>query len=105
MKRTSMTLPDQLVDDLDFIASKIAVTRSALVSEILTSSAADLRKVVEAIFPDDEENSFRRRTGSEVARLIRTQLNVAKQNLSGANAQLDEWEHELGSISDDGSKH
>jgi len=52
MVRMSFTLPPQLRADLDYLSSRLGVTKSALVSELLTSPLHDLRQLVESV-PDN----------------------------------------------------
>jgi len=52
MVRMSFTLPPQLRADLDYLSSRLGVTKSALVSELLTSPLHDLRSLVESV-PDN----------------------------------------------------
>lgn len=46
-KRISMTIPESLVSDLDFISYHFQVSRSSLISELLTTSVSDVRRIME----------------------------------------------------------
>lgn len=46
-KRVSLTLPNNLVDDLDYVSRALQITRSGLVSELLTAGASEVRRIVE----------------------------------------------------------
>lgn len=52
MIRMSFTFPPQLRSDLDYLSGRLGVTKSALVSELLTSPLHDLRMLVESV-PDN----------------------------------------------------
>lgn len=52
MVRMSFTLPPQLRADLDYLSTRMGVTKSALVSELLTTPLHDLRSLVETV-PDN----------------------------------------------------
>lgn len=51
MKKVSMSMPDSLVSDLDYVASRLGVSRSALVSQIMCEAMPDMRKLLEMIPP------------------------------------------------------
>jgi len=46
-RRVTCTLPKTLVEDLDVIAKAFRCTRSALLTQIMTEAAHDLRGIVE----------------------------------------------------------
>lgn len=47
--RISLTLDAQTKDDIDYLSSRMGVTRSSLVSELLAEPAHDLRLLVESV--------------------------------------------------------
>lgn len=48
-KRVSMTLPVDLVADLDSVSTKLQVSRSSLISEILSSNISPIREIIDTI--------------------------------------------------------
>lgn len=57
MVRMSFTLPPSVRADLDYLSSRMGVTKSSLVSELLGTPLADLRSLMETIpeNPTDED--------------------------------------------------
>ena len=54
MARISLTIPDDLLETIDFVSRRFQLSRSALISEILRQSA-DPMKVLAELMPDDME--------------------------------------------------
>jgi hypothetical protein len=52
MVRVSFTVPPQVRSDLDYLSTRLGVTKSSLVSELLGSPLSDLRDLVETV-PDN----------------------------------------------------
>jgi len=50
--RTSMTLPDKLLDDLNYLSRRLGISKSALISELLGDNLKDMRVVFETM-PED----------------------------------------------------
>lgn len=49
MVRVSFTVPPQIRQDLDYLADRLGVTKSALVSELLAPALSDLRSLMELV--------------------------------------------------------
>jgi hypothetical protein len=49
MVRVSFTVPPQVRSDLDYLSTRLGVTKSSLVSELLGSPLSDLRDLVESV--------------------------------------------------------
>lgn len=45
----TITIPKELLSDLDYISSRLGVTRSALLSQVMTDPMSDLRKIVQDV--------------------------------------------------------
>lgn len=62
MVRMSFTVPPSLRSDLDYLSSRLGVTKSALVTELMAGPLQDLRSLVELV-PDNptEEDVLRAR--------------------------------------------
>jgi len=86
-KRITVSLPVGVVDQLDFVSKKFQLSRSALLSGLLTESLPTLVQVAEAMPDDlmDVSDSDARRFRGETAKTI-TEL---VEKLTGAGDQLD----------------
>ena len=49
MVRMSLTVTPSLSSDVGYIASRIGITKSALIGQLLNESVADLRQLLEAV--------------------------------------------------------
>lgn len=49
MVRVSFTVPPSIRDNLDYLSSRMGVTKSSMVSELLSGPLADLRGLMEQI--------------------------------------------------------
>jgi predicted DNA-binding protein len=49
MVRVSFTIPPQIRTDLDYLSSRLGVSKSALVSELLGGPLGDLRELMEMV--------------------------------------------------------
>ena len=67
MAKVAMSLPPSLVADLDFLSTRLGVSRSALAAELLSDAAAEMRRVVSLIPPNPTPADLLRMRGeSEV---------------------------------------
>lgn len=73
MRRTSLTLPPAVIDDLDYIASRSRASRSAVASEILSEALPTLVSLLRSI-PDSPEPGDALRFRGQSAELIRERL-------------------------------
>lgn len=75
-KRLSITLSVAQVDDLDFIAHKLSMSRSALISTLLNESLPALRQIASAISDtaDNATEQDARRLRGASARVIGDQI-------------------------------
>lgn len=77
VKKISVSLSEQLVDDLDYLAARVGVSRSALITEMLTDAVGEVRKILELIPPNPTPAEMLRMRGqSEEA--IRSRLESIK---------------------------
>lgn len=56
-KRVSMTLPLDLMDDLDSVSTRLRVSRSSLISEILRSNISPIKEIIDTIPTMDNSES------------------------------------------------
>jgi metal-responsive CopG/Arc/MetJ family transcriptional regulator len=83
--RVTVTLPPTVVADLDYIAGRIGVTRSALLSDLVTEPLADLAHLVRLV-PDNPVTPDLRYAHGESQRILRERLTAyvhAAESFSG----------------------
>ena len=77
VSKISVSLPTQLVEDLDYLAGRTGVSRSALIGELLTEAVSEVRKILELVPPNPTPAEMLRMRGqSEEA--IRSRLESIK---------------------------
>lgn len=67
MAKVTMSLPQQLVDDLDYLVGRLGVSRSALASELLSQAVAEMRRVVALVPPNPAPADLLRMRGESEA--------------------------------------
>lgn len=67
MAKVAMSLPQSLVDDLDYIGGRLGVSRSALASELLCDAAAEMRRIISVIPPSPTPADLLRMRGESEA--------------------------------------
>lgn len=55
-RKLTFSLPDSFVQDLDYLAKRLNITRSALLTQLAASPTSDLRHLVEDV-PDNPTKS------------------------------------------------
>lgn len=91
MLKVAMSLPPALVDDLDYLTGRLGVSRSALVSELLSDAAAEMRRVMSVIPPNPTPADVLRMRGeSEV--FIRERIATASRLTDDLFSGLDKPE-------------
>jgi hypothetical protein len=73
-RKLSFSLPETLVQDLDYISARIKVSRSALLSNLITEPASDLRGLLEGVPENPTDEDILRARGASTA-LIEKRLN------------------------------
>lgn len=83
MSKISVSLPSEIVDDLDYLSSRIGVSRSALIGQLMSESVPEVRRLLELVPPNPTPAELLRMRGqSEDA--IRQRL----QSLKGMTNDL-----------------
>lgn len=72
--KISVSLPAQLVEDLDYLSERMGVSRSAVIAEVLGESIADARRLMELVPPNP--------TVGDVLRMRGASEEVIRQRLS-----------------------
>jgi len=83
MKKPCFSLPSALVHDLDYVARRLCISRSALLSELLSETIASLRAVLEDVPENPTESDLIRCRGRSIA-LVTERV----QNLQGMEHDL-----------------
>lgn len=73
MAKVAMSLPRSLVDDLDYLVTRLGVSRSALASELLTDTVAEMRRILSVIPPNPTPADLLRMRGESEA-LVRDRI-------------------------------
>lgn len=76
-QKVSLALDPALVADLDYIAERTRVSRSALVSELLADSVGDVRRLLEMV-PESPTPADLIRFRGESVDLVRSRLESLK---------------------------
>lgn len=77
MSKISVSLPSQLVEDLDYLAARTGVSRSALIGQLLSEAASEVRKILELVPPNPSPAEMLRMRGQS-EEVIRTRLESLK---------------------------
>lgn len=84
LRKVSLALNPQLVDDLDYLTARLGVSRSAFVSEILTQAAADVRRLLEVI-PESPQPADAVRFRGDSVEVVKQRLASLQQVLDGTD--------------------
>jgi hypothetical protein len=77
LSKISITVPPELVANLDYVCGRTGVSRSALISELLPDAVAHMRKLLEQV-PLDPTNL----SGPELVRMRGDSEQVVRERLS-----------------------
>lgn len=83
MARTSLSIPDNVLSDLTYVSSRMGVSKSALVTEILVENLHDLKVMFEGLPPDPDFSDE-----SVQMRLRGASIEVVKDRIKGAKGLL-----------------
>lgn len=76
-RKITLSVPNQLVDDLDYISGRIKISRSALLAQLLEEPLCDLRVLVESVPKNPSPDDIIRAKGRSIA-LIEERVTNAK---------------------------
>lgn len=71
-------MPPQMYDDLDYIASRLGVSRSALVTQLLTDIVPDIKSMLEAIPANMTETDLVRFRGKSESIVLERMENLRR---------------------------
>lgn len=83
VKRVSVTLLPALVADLDAVASRLGISRSAFLSALLPDVLSELRTVLDLLPPSDSPDDVRRFRGAS-ADYVRSRVDSIRALLGGS---------------------
>lgn len=81
-RKISVSLTDQLVDDLDYISARMGVSRSAIISEFMADILAETRRVFELVPPSP--------TPVDIVRMRGESEEVIRQRLASVQGMADD---------------
>lgn len=73
-KRVSLSLPSEVVDDLDYISKRLGISRSAFVSQMLLSVELGSVRALVASIPESPTDADARRFRGDSREFVREQL-------------------------------
>jgi metal-responsive CopG/Arc/MetJ family transcriptional regulator len=73
LRKISVSLPEELVVNLDYLASRTGTSRSAIISEFLSEAAEQTRKLLELVPPNPTAADVVRMRGESEA-VVRERL-------------------------------
>jgi predicted transcriptional regulator len=74
LKRVSISLPSQIADDLDYIAKRLGISRSAFVAQVLTQTNLPSVRALLANTPEQPSEADTRRFRGESKKFVEVQL-------------------------------
>lgn len=75
--KISVSLPAGLVADLDYLGGRLGVSRSALISELLSEAVAEMRRITELVPPNPTPAELLRMRGESEA-MVRQRIDALK---------------------------
>jgi len=75
--KISVSLPGDVVADLDYLATRLGVSRSALISEFMGEAVSDMRRILEVIPPNPTPADLLRMRGQS-EELVRQRVESLK---------------------------
>lgn len=66
IRKISLSLDSTLVTNLDYLSTRLGVSRSALVSELLADGVSEMRRLIELVPPNPTPQDLIRMRGASV---------------------------------------
>lgn len=82
MSKISVSLPSGIVDDLDYLASRLGVSRSALIGQLMSESVPEVRRLLELVPPNP--------TPAELLRMRGQSEDAIRQRLQSLKGMTDD---------------
>lgn len=82
MSKISVSLPSEIVDDLDYLSSRIGVSRSALIGQLMSESVPEVRRLLELVPPNP--------TPAELLRMRGQSEDAIRQRLQSLKGMTDD---------------
>jgi len=85
-KVVSLSLPPEVVSDLNYIHRRMGISKSALVTSLLQGGLPSLRQLLESLPPEPDDKDMKRFRGAS-AELILSEINRLQADVSDFGAQ------------------
>jgi len=82
MSKISVSLPSEVVADLDYLAARMGVSRSALIGQLLGESVSEVRRILELVPPNP--------TPAEMLRMRGQSEDAIRQRLQSLKGMTDD---------------
>lgn len=69
-KRVSLTMDENVLTDVDYLCSRLSVSRSVFVTEVLRQSASPLRELLEIALPGENPTDGPRARDPDIVRQL-----------------------------------
>lgn len=69
-KRVSLTMDENVLTDVDYLCSRLSVSRSIFITEVLRQSASPLRELLEIALPGENTTDVPRARDPDIVRQL-----------------------------------
>lgn len=101
-KRMSMTIPETVFNDLEYVSRHLRVSRSSLISEILGSNIGSIRTIIEQCIPDGSDLNDDASSLARDPEKVRSYLDSLSSALTDAQSDFESQKSFLFSSMDGG---
>jgi predicted DNA-binding protein len=88
-KRISMTIPLELLKDLDSLSTNLSISRSSLITEILAESIPQLKNIIDQIAPAEISSEGQPQVLQRNPDVVRSYLDSLKAVIDQQKGQFD----------------
>lgn len=85
-KVVSLSLPPEVVSDLNYIHRRMGISKSALVTSLLQGGLPSLRQLLESLPPEPDDKDMRRLRGDS-AQMILAEINKLQSDVTDFGAK------------------
>ena len=83
LKRVSISLPSEIADDLDYVAGRLGISRSAFVAQILTQTDLPSVRTLLKSIPEQPSEADTKRFRGESKQFVKIQIDRLQQLQGG----------------------